>query len=150
MDINKIIKNYGIKIDNNINIEEILKKSVVINEHKTINEINEQNKYIISKVINKKENIDLIVSKLIGYYYINKIYEIQKGHYIRWYCKTEQKLKNGGIVINIIFTDKGCVIVCKNMIYNNIYNLSFDKYIFFQKLTNDELLIYYYLETINK
>jgi hypothetical protein len=74
---------------------------------------------------------------LLHYRLVEQIYHIHKGKHIRWI--RNNKLTNGGIVVDVKFLNNGTHILCKN--HNRFIQYKFDDCITFQKLTTDELLI---------
>lgn len=80
-------------------------------------------------------------TKLCGYRLVTELHELHKGKYIRW-AKREPdgKLTNGGIVVNITFSEKGTYIVCKTN-QHRIIQFHFDNYVTFQKMSLEEQLI---------
>ena len=68
---------------------------------------------------------------------MEKVYHVHKGKHIRWL--RNDKLTNGGIVVDVKFLENGTQILCKNR--QRFIQYKFDDCITFQKLTMDELLI---------
>lgn len=107
-------------------------------ENKTMQEINQD---IFNKI--KKLNTSLddkkdICEKLIGYHPINEVYELHKGKHIRWI--RNNKLTNGGIIVDIKFTNNGTQVLCMNSAKRFI-QIKIDECIIFQKLSETEQLI---------
>lgn len=107
-------------------------------ENKTLQEINQD-------IFNKVKLLDLPVAKkeeycdkLIGYHPIEDVYELHKGKHIRWI--RNNKLTNGGIIVNIKFTDNGTQVLCMNSARKFI-QIKIDECIIFQKLSETEQLI---------
>ena len=84
------------------------------------------------------EKKQIYCNKLIEYYPIEHIYELHKGKHIRWI--RNNKLTNGGIIVNIKFTDNGTQILCMNST-KKFTQIKFDECIIFQKLNETEQLI---------
>ena len=76
-------------------------------------------------------------NSLLNYRLIDEVYHIHKGKHVRWL--RNGKLTNGGIVVDVQFTDNGTQILCKTN--NKFIRYHFDECTTFQKLTDDELLI---------
>lgn len=83
-------------------------------ENKTINSINEEIFDVVNGMNMKIETKKDICKRLIGYKYVNELHEIENGKHIRWINHNNNKLTNGGIVVNTKFTDDGAQIVCLN------------------------------------
>ena len=107
-------------------------------ENKTTQEINQdifnKVKFLELSLAKKKEYCD----KLIGYHPIEQVYELHKGKHIRWI--RNNKLTNGGIIVNIKFTDNGTQVLCMNSARKFI-QIKIDECIIFQKLSETEQLI---------
>lgn len=113
-------------------------------ENKTMKDINAD---IFNKI--KNLHIDLnkkkeFCEKLIGYHPIEEVYELHKGKHIRWI--RNNNLTNGGIVVNIKFTDNGTQILCMNSAKKFI-QIKIDECIIFQKMSETEQLIIMAYET---
>jgi hypothetical protein len=81
--------------------------------------------------------------KLENYEVIDELPELKYGSYIRWINIKNihnNKLTNGGIVCDIIITDNGISIKCKNNL-NKMFNLIMSKNLIFQKLNNQEKVL---------
>ena len=80
-------------------------------------------------------------SKLVEYRFIDQIFQLQKGKHIRWIRKDfiKPNLTNGGIVMDIKFTNKGVSILCKSR--DRFLQYNFDDCLTYQKLSPDELMI---------
>ena len=102
------------------------------------------------------ENVNLINQKLALYRYIDDIYLLTVGSYIRWiplksidisgkkhknsnYIE-HYKLTNGGIIINITIIKDIVYIKCKNQM-NNVFSITADQNIIFQKINQQEHII---------
>ena len=80
-------------------------------------------------------------SKLVEYRFIDQIFQLQKGKHIRWIRKDfiKPNLTNGGIVMDIKFTNKGVSILCKSR--DRFLQYNFDDCLTYQKLSPDELMM---------
>jgi hypothetical protein len=96
----------------------------------------------LTTVFEDPEELKLNIKKLILYQYVDEIYKIQRGRYIRWITKTNVKktITNGSIVIDIKFLDTGTHLLCKNN-RGQMIQIKFDSCLIFQKLSPDEILI---------
>jgi hypothetical protein len=84
------------------------------------------------------DKVGEICKKLSDYRYVDEIYELHKGKHVRWI--KDNKLTNGGIVVDIKFLDNGVHILCLNN-QRRLIQYKFDGSITFQKLSVDEQLI---------
>jgi len=102
-------------------------------------------KYKILNELDLSPNLFIKFStSLQNYKYIDDLNEIREGSYIRWIKldkDNELYLNKGALYCNILITDNAVGMICKKIIgqYFTIYNL--DEYIFFQKLSEQEISI---------
>jgi hypothetical protein len=83
--------------------------------------------------------IAVIYGKLTGYRYVDELYLLHRGKYVRWIRANSHKLETGGIVVDIKIMDTGAVILCK---LGNIFTqYKFNECLTYQKLSKDELLV---------
>lgn len=115
--------------------------------------------YIKYNILNELELSTELFAKFIqslqNYKYVDDLNELREGSYIRWIKidkdnHNELYLNKGALYCNLLLTDNAVGIVCKKIIgqYFTIYNL--DQYIFFQKLSDQELSILNAMEQMNK
>jgi len=136
---------------NTIDVEELLdtlenEKSESI-ENKTLDDILQEIVDVLKENKFKNAEIKDFCQRLAGYRYIENLFDIQKGRFIRWIKEGGGTLTNGGIVVDIKFLDRGVHILCKNA-FNKFFQIKFDGNIIFQKLTTGEQLILYVYEHI--
>jgi hypothetical protein len=79
-------------------------------------------------------------AKLVGYRYIDFLYGLHKGKHIRWIRKNNGTMTNGGIVMDIKFTDNGTQVLVKNGV-NRFIQIKMDECLLFQKMTVEEQII---------
>ena len=130
-----------------INVDELVASLDTVNpyfENKTMTQISD----IVSSVISELPGLTVekqrkMCSVLVEYHYIEQIYQFQKGRYIRWLRKNTDpvKLTNGGVVMEIIFRDKGGTYILCMTNQRRPCQLRFDDCHFFQRLTEDEQLV---------
>jgi hypothetical protein len=87
-----------------------------------------------------------LCNKLVGYRYVDEIYQLHKGKHVRWIKKADinkkpQLLNRGGIVIDVKFEDKGIYIICCVSNTSYILKYKYDDCLTYQKLSMDEQLI---------
>ena len=137
-------------------IQSILAKNTQTNDtdllspfqNKTLKQVSQEVYDVLVGIIDPQE-VEKTIKKCIGYQYIDEIYHLQKGRYIRWISKKKQNTKNnntshsltnGAIVLDVKFLDSGTHILCKNNM-GKMIQLKMDDCILFQKLSTTELLI---------
>lgn len=107
-------------------------------ENKTMQEINQDIFNKIKKLNTSLDDKKEICEKLIGYHPINEVYELHKGKHIRWI--RNNKLTNGGIIVDVKFTNNGTQVLCMNSAKRFI-QIKIDECTIFQKLSETEQLI---------
>jgi hypothetical protein len=135
-------------IDINALLENIESETTEYLEDQTISSISKT----IYSVLNESgifPNINIILDKLVGYRYVERVCEIRQGIYIRWINPIKRKLENGGVVISVKICDEGVQVICKTAFGLHI-SFKFDECIVFQKLTTEEQLILMSYEYIQK
>ena len=81
--------------------------------------------------------------KLKGYKYVDELNDLKYGGFIRWIPITDPAhlpLNQCGIICDIIISDDGVYIVCKNFMHRH-YRFKMDECLIFQKLSAQELII---------
>ena len=130
MDVNKLID----ALDND-------KNETIINL--TTKKILEMNLNILKELhLDRNTTLDYL-KKLKGYRYIDEINDLKYGGYIRWIPiidPTHLPLHQCGIVCDIVITDTGVNIVCKNFMHRH-YRFKMEECLIFQKLSAQELII---------
>ena len=107
-------------------------------ENKTFEEIRSDVFEKVNAMNVELEKKYIYCDKLIEYYPIETVYGLHKGKHIRWL--RNNKLTNGGIIVNIKFTNNGTQILCMNSA-KKFVQIKFDECIIFQKLNETEQLI---------
>jgi hypothetical protein len=141
MDINKLLK----ALDDDSN-ETLL--------NFTTDKIKEMNLNIIKELqLSRKDTLD-IMNKLRDYKYVDEMNELKYGAYIRWIPiedPTNIHLTKGALFCEMKITDDGVFCVCKNFGYNmRHFQLSMDKNLIFQRLTDQELVLLSALDHLSK
>jgi hypothetical protein len=90
-----------------------------------------------------EEKIQEITPKLQNYHFIDEVFQLHHGKYIRWIMKTDKNvnLKCGGVIIDIKFLDCVHVLIFNKYVGKNPIQIKFDDALIFQKITDEELLI---------
>jgi hypothetical protein len=101
----------------------------------------------------KKTTMDLL-QKLKDYKYVDEMNDLKYGTYIRWIPIEDPNniyLTNGALFCEMKITDEGVFCICKNIGYNSRhFQISMDKNLIFQKLTNQELVLLSALDHLTK
>jgi len=81
--------------------------------------------------------------KLKGYKYVDELNDLKYGGFIRWIPIRDPNnlpLNQCGIICDIIISDDGIYIVCKNFMHRH-YRFKMEECLIFQKLSAQELII---------
>ena len=141
MDVNKLLK----ALDDDTN-ESLL--------NFTSSKIKEMNYNILKELhLTKDETLD-VLKKLDNYKYVDEMNDLKYGTYIRWIPIDDVKrinLVKGAIFCEMKITDDGVFLICKNFGYNRRhFQISMDKNLLFQKLSEQELVLLSALDHISK
>tara|TARA_Y100000361_G_scaffold38206_1_gene32694 strand:- start:11279 stop:11755 length:477 start_codon:yes stop_codon:yes gene_type:complete len=117
-------------------------------ENKTLSDVTNTVYDKLKEIGIENENIEILCNKLIGYRYVDEIFELHKGKMVRWLNLDNNKLTNGGIVVDIKFLKDGTQILCMNT-QKRFIQYKFDNCYTFQKMTPEEQLILMAYENIN-
>jgi hypothetical protein len=120
----------------------------------TTDKIREMNLNILKELhLSKKDTLELM-SKLKEYKYVDEMNELKYGAYIRWIPiddPTNIYLTKGALFCEMKITDDGVFCVCKNYGFKSRhFQLSMDKNLLFQKLTDQELVLLSALDHLSK
>jgi hypothetical protein len=120
----------------------------------TTDKIREMNLNILKELhLSKKETID-IYNKLKDYKYVDEMNDLKYGTYIRWIPIENPNnihLTKGAIFCEMKITDDGVFCVCKNFGYSaRHFQISLDKNLIFQKLTDQEQVLLSALDHLAK
>ena len=120
----------------------------------TTDKIREMTLSILNELhLPKKDTID-IYNKLKDYKYVDEMNELKYGTYIRWIPiedPTNIHLTKGAIFCEIKINDNGTFCVCKNLGFpTRHFQISMDKNLIFQKLTEQELVLLSALDHLAK
>jgi hypothetical protein len=111
----------------------------------TTKKIKEMNLNILKELqLTKKETLDLF-NKLKDYKYVDEMSDLKYGTFIRWIPiedPTNIYLTKGALFCEMKIKDDGVYCVCKNYGFNpRHFQISMDKNLIFQKLTDQELVL---------
>ena len=120
----------------------------------TSDKITEMNLNIIKELQLPRKNTIDIMNKLREYKYVDEMNELKYGAYIRWIPiedPTNINLTKGALFCEMKITDDGVFCVCKNYGYTRRhFQLSMDKNLIFQRLTDQELVLLSALDHLSK
>jgi len=141
MDVNKLLKAL-----NNESNEQVLDF--------TTQSIMETNKNIIKELnLSKKDTLEL-VDKLRNYKYVDEMSELKCGTYLRWINVDNPNrivLSKGAVFCELKITNEGVFLICKNFGFKSRhFQISLDKHLIFQKLTEQELILLSALDHLSK
>lgn len=101
----------------------------------------------------KKETIDMY-NKLKEYKYVDELNDLKYGTYVRWIPIDDPDnihLTKGALFCEMKITDDGVFCVCKNFGYSKRhFQISMDKNLIFQKLTEQEQVLLSALDHLSK
>lgn len=141
MDVNKLLK--ALEDDTNENLLNF-----------TSDKIKEINLNIIKELLLTRDETLSILKKLENYKYVDEMNDLKYGTYVRWIPIDHVKkinLLKGGIFCEMKITDDGVFLVCKNFGYNSRhFQISMDKNLIFQKMTEQELVLLSALDHLSK
>jgi len=114
---------------------------------KTLETISEEVVESLSILDISDEKRRSICEKLVSYRYVDQIYQLHKGKYIRWIriqssersTAKPSELTNGGVVVDISFTDKGTFVLCTSRM--RFFKFKFDDCLIYQQLSDNEQMI---------
>jgi hypothetical protein len=114
---------------------------------KTLETISEEVVQSLSVLDISDEKRRSICEKLVSYRYVDQIYQLHKGKYIRWIriqssdrsMAKPSELVIGGVVVNISFTDNGTFVLCNCRM--RFFKFKFDDCLIYQRLSDDEQMI---------
>ncbi len=120
----------------------------------TTEKIFQLNKQIISEFnLNRQDTLELL-NKLRNYKYVDEMSDLKTGTYLRWInIENPNKiiLNKGALFCDTKIMDDGVYLTLKNFGYSNKhFQLSLDKNVFFQKLTDQELILLSALDHLSK
>ena len=120
----------------------------------TTDKIRDMNLNILKELhLSKQDTLD-ILQKLRDYKYVDEMNELKYGAYIRWIPiedPTNIHLTKGAIFCEMKITDDGVFCVCKNYGFKSRhFQISIDKNLIFQKLTDQELVLISALDHLSK
>jgi len=142
--MNKEEIEYFEKAVNNENNEQLM--------NLTFNKIDKKKREILDELHLSKDETKKILKKLEDYRYVEEIQELQIGNYIRWINLNDPDnldLTNGAILSEIKVEDN-IILVLKNFISRKFFQINMAENFIFQKLSDQERVILYVLDHLEK
>jgi hypothetical protein len=141
MDVNKLLK----ALDDETN-ESLL--------NFTTDKIIEMNLNILKELQLSNQDTLEILNKLKDYKYVDEMSDLKYGAYIRWIPIENPEniyLTQGALFCEMKIKDDGVYCICKNYGYKTRYfQISLDKNLIFQKMTDQELVLLSALDHLTK
>ena len=111
----------------------------------TTKKIREMNLKILNELGLEKKELVVIFNKLKDYKYVDEMNDLKYGTFLRWIPiedPTNIQLTKGALFCEMKITDDGVFCVCKNFGFPpRHFQISMDKNLIFQKLTDQELVL---------
>lgn len=119
----------------------------------TFADVERKKRAILAELDLSKANTAKLLKQLDDYRYIDELPELQLGRYLRWINLANSnpdqiKLTNGGILCEINIEDN-VVLVLKNK-RNDFFRINMDKSLIFQRLSDQERVILYATDYLQK
>jgi hypothetical protein len=120
----------------------------------TSDKIKEMNLNVLKELqLPRKDTLE-ILRKLQDYKYVDEMNDLKYGAYIRWIPiedPTSIYLTKGALFCEMKITDDGVFCICKNYGFNSRhFQISMDKNLIFQRLTDQELVLLSALDHLSK
>ena len=120
----------------------------------TTDKIREMNFNILKELHMSKEDTIQFYNKLKDYKYVDEMSDLKYGTFLRWIPiddPTNIHLTRGSLFCEMRITDDGVFCVCKNIGFpSRHFQISMDKNLIFQKLTDQELVLLSALDHLSK
>ena len=135
---------------------EYLKESIENPNNKSILElttkkIKERKEEILNELPTNKTTKNALKKKLKEYRYIDELQELHIGTYIRWIkfdSNDSISITNGAILTDVLFENNIQLLLRNNM--NRFFKINFNNNLIFQKVTNQEKIILFAIDNIDK
>jgi len=111
----------------------------------TTKKIREMNLKILKELELPKKDLIVMFNKLKDYKYVDEMNDLKYGTFLRWIPiedPTNIQLTKGALFCEMKITDDGVFCICKNFGFPpRHFQISMDKNLIFQKLTDQELVL---------
>lgn len=117
----------------------------------TFDSIDKDKREILGELELSQKITKNLLKKLDDYRYIDELVQLQYGRYIRWINLKDPenlKLRNGGILCEIKI-DNNIILVLKNNI-NRFFQINMEENLIFQRLSDQEKVILFALDYLDK
>jgi len=107
---------------------------------------------LFQKLHFSKADMKILHEKLKYYRFVDDTHDINYGRYIRWMNMNNEanlKLTNGGIICEILATENGTTLTCKNNL-NRLFRIRMEECLIFQKITDQEKLLLSVMDYLNE
>jgi hypothetical protein len=118
----------------------------------TSKEINDIKLNLLKELMIPNEVIIKILTELKEYIYVDELPDMKYGSFVKWISLTTPdkiKLTKGGIICDIIISESGSVLKCKNF-KNRFMFVNVDKVLLFRKLSNQDKVLISVSNYLNK
>jgi hypothetical protein len=142
-------------LQSQLNITELLESARSTNLYYHEQSLSDVSKEIVD-ILRKYTNssiVSLLCEKLIDYKYIDKVYQLKFGSFLRWIPfkllslsnsseetpSIKNMIKQGGLLVKIIFTESGTNLLIRHL--NRFSQIKMNEHLIFQRLSDDEKLV---------
>lgn len=117
----------------------------------TTEKLNKLNTEILKTIDIDDSLMDEYIKKLKYYIYLDEIHCLKEGSYLKWINITSEdlNLSKGGIFCKIKIVDSGIILICKGLT-NRFFQLKFDDYLIFQRITKQEEVLLHALDILSE
>jgi hypothetical protein len=117
----------------------------------TTEKLNKLNTEILKTIDIDESLMDEYIKKLKYYIYLDEIHCLKEGSYLKWINITSEhlNLSKGGIFCKIKIVDSGIILICKGLT-NRFFQLKFDDYLIFQRITKQEEVLLHALDILSE
>ena len=117
----------------------------------TTEKLNKLNTEILKTIDIDDSLMDEYIKKLKYYIYLDEIHCLKEGSYLKWISITSENLNlsKGGIFCKIKIVDSGIILICKGLT-NRFFQLKFDDYLIFQRITKQEEVLLHALDILSE
>ena len=119
----------------------------------TFESINELKSDILDQIVTSVKLKQKLMDSLYAYRYIDNLNDLRDGSYLRWINVASKDiiLNKGALFCNVVVNESGAGLVCKSIGPGRYFILkSIDEYIFFQKMSPQELMILTAIDKLSK
>jgi len=118
----------------------------------TFDKLDNKKREILEELQLPNTKIKELLKKLEDYRYIEEMHELQPGNYIRWIdlnYPDNLDLKYGAI-LSEIKVENNIILILKNFVSKRFFQITMEESFIFQKLSDQERVILYVLDHLDK